>query len=514
MMKFEQDSKESYRLVLDNISKSYPLIKANNGISLQVKPGEIHAILGENGAGKSTLMKILYGVIKPDEGSILWEGEKVEINNPAFARKLGIGMIFQHFALFESLTVLENIWLSMDKKYSLKDLEEEVLKTSEYYGLPINPKRMLHSMSVGERQRVEIVRCLLQKPKLLIMDEPTSVLTPQAVQILFKTIKQLASEGCSILYISHKLEEIRQLCDSATVLRSGKVTGYANPKNETAKTLATLMIGAELPTIQLQTAQVGKPMLEVTGLDLKTSDPFGTALKDVNLRVRAGEIVGIAGISGNGQKELIQALSGETLIGDAQSIYMNGMPVGKLSPAKRRSLGLCFVPEDRLGRGAVQNLSLAENALLTGYQDGMVRNGFICKSAINQFTEKIIDQFNVVCSGKNASAGSLSGGNLQKFIVGREISLQPKFMLVAQPTWGVDVGASMLIRQALLNLRQQGVAILVISEELEELMMICDQMTVIANGRLSELVPASQTNIEEIGLLMSGEKNNIVTEII
>ena len=217
MMKFEQDSKESYRLVLDNISKSYPLIKANNGISLQVKPGEIHAILGENGAGKSTLMKILYGVIKPDEGSILWEGEKVEINNPAFARKLGIGMIFQHFALFESLTVLENIWLSMDKKYSLKDLEEEVLKTSEYYGLPINPKRMLHSMSVGERQRVEIVRCLLQKPKLLIMDEPTSVLTPQAVQILFKTIKQLASEGCSILYISHKLEEIRQLCDSATV---------------------------------------------------------------------------------------------------------------------------------------------------------------------------------------------------------------------------------------------------------------------------------------------------------
>ncbi len=504
-MEFEQENKEPFRLVLENISKSYPLIKANNAISLQVKPGEIHAILGENGAGKSTLMKILYGVIKPDEGSILWEGQKVEINNPAFARKLGIGMIFQHFALFESLTVLENIWLSMDEKYSLKQLEEEVLKTSAYYGLPINPKRMLHSMSVGERQRVEIVRCLLQKPKLLIMDEPTSVLTPQAVQILFKTIRQLASEGCSILYISHKLDEIRQLCDSATVLRSGKVTGYANPKNETAKTLATLMIGSELPIIQQQPAEIGKPMLEVLGLNLKTSDPFGTELKDICLKVRAGEIVGIAGISGNGQKELIQALSGESLIADTQTIYMNDAPVGKLSPAKRRELGLCFVPEDRLGRGAVPNLSLAENALLTGYSEGMVRNGWIHQPTINKFAEKIIEQFNVICGGKNVSASSLSGGNLQKFIVGREISLKPKIMLVAQPTWGVDVGASMVIRQSLLNLRQQGVAILVISEELEELMMISDQLTVIANGKLSPLIPTNQTSIEELGLMMSGD---------
>ena len=510
MMEFTQDREGPFRLVLENISKSYPLIKANNAISLQVKPGEIHALLGENGAGKSTLMKILYGVIKPDEGSIAWEGQQVEINNPAFARKLGIGMIFQHFALFESLTVLENIWLSMDENYSLKQLEEEVLKTSEYYGLPINPKRMLHSMSVGERQRVEIVRCLLQKPKLLIMDEPTSVLTPQAVQILFKTIRQLASEGCSILYISHKLEEIRQLCDTATVLRAGKVTGYANPKNETAKTLATLMIGSELPTIKQQEAEVGKSMLEVSGLHLKTKDPFGTDLKDIYLRVRAGEIVGIAGISGNGQKELIQAISGETLISDTQTIYISDTPVGNLSPAKRRDLGFCFVPEDRLGRGAIPNLSLAENALLTGYSKGMVRNGLINRPMVSQFAEKIIQQFNVVCGGKDVSAISLSGGNLQKFIVGREILLKPKLMLVAQPTWGVDVGASMLIRQALLNLRQQGVAILVISEELEELMMISDQLTVIANGKLSPLVPTHQTTIEEIGLMMSGESTDAV----
>lgn len=501
----KNDLIQNHRLVLENISKSYPNVKANDSISLEVNYGEIHALLGENGAGKSTLMKILYGVTKPEHGNIYWEGRQVEINSPAIARGLGIGMIFQHFALFESLTVLENISLSIDKKCTLKELENEITKISEHYGLPINPRRMIHSMSVGERQRVEIVRCLLQNPKLIIMDEPTSVLTPQAIQVLFQTIRKLAEEGCSILYISHKMDEIKDLCDTATVLRAGKVTGKTNPKYETAQTLAKLMIGSELPKVEHHSSQTGQTMLEVIDLNFKTTDTFGVDLSNINLKVRAGEIIGIAGISGNGQKELIQAISGETILSDRNCIYMDGLPVANLGASNRRSLGFGFVPEDRLGRGAIPQLALSENALLTAYRQNMVSKGFIQTTVSEQFSDKIINEFNVVCSGYKALAGSLSGGNLQKFIVGREILLQPKLMLVAQPTWGVDVGASVLIRQSLLDLRRNGVAVLVVSEELEELMLISDQIAVIANGKLSQLIPTEKTSIEMIGLMMSGQ---------
>jgi len=493
------------RLVLRGISKRYPTVVANDNINLTVQPGEIHAVLGENGAGKSTLMKIVYGVTKPDSGTIEWEGRVVQISSPAEARALGVGMVFQHFALFESLTVAENITLALDEPVAPSVLADRITSVSEKYGLPIDPHRMLHSMSVGERQRVEIVRCLLQEPKLLIMDEPTSVLTPQAVLKLFETLRRLAVEGCSILYISHKLDEIRALCDTATVLRGGRVTGAAKPKQETSDSLARMMIGSELPECRLVPREPGPVLLCVNRLSLATKDPFGTSLKDIELEVRSGEILGIAGVSGNGQKEMLAALSGETLSPNASDILIGRTPVGRMNPALRRKLGLTFVPEERLGRGAVPPMSLADNALLTGSRHGMVRGGVVRSGATSVYARSVIERFKVKCGGARAPASSLSGGNLQKYIVGRETMLTPKVMIAAQPTWGVDVGASVLIRQALIDLRDSGVAVLVISEELDELFTISDRIAVIAQGRVSLTRPLASTNIEEIGAWMSGQ---------
>jgi simple sugar transport system ATP-binding protein len=359
-------------------------------------------------------------------------------------------------------------------------------------------------MSVGERQRVEIVRCLLQNPRLLIMDEPTSVLTPQAVRKLFETLRRLASEGCSILYISHKLDEIQELCDAATVLRGGRVTGTAKPKQETAHSLARMMIGSDLPECHLQPREPGEARLELNRLTIKSIDPFGTSLRGIDLKVHGGEIVGIAGVSGNGQKELLAALSGETPAGSPSNIRLKGVDAGHFDAAQRRRLGLGLVPEERLGRGAVPQLDLASNALLTGATRGMVRHGFIRHSAVREFARSVIKGFQVKARSELAAASSLSGGNLQKFIVGRETMLGPDIIVVAQPTWGVDIGASMLIRQALIDLRNQGIAVLVISEELDELFMISDRIAVIAEGRLSPAVPAKETGIEQIGAWMSG----------
>jgi ABC-type uncharacterized transport system ATPase subunit len=441
---------------------------------------------------------------------MLWEGQPVQVASPAQARKLGVGMVFQHFALFETLTVAENISLALDERIKPETLAPRIREVSENYGLPVDPMRLVHSMSVGERQRVEIVRCLLQKPKLLIMDEPTSVLTPQAVLKLFETLRRLASEGCSILYISHKLDEIQTLCDNATVLRGGRVTGTARPKQESAESLARLMIGADLPECRLQPREPGKVMLQLDRLNLKTLDPFGVTLREVSLALHGGEILGIAGVSGNGQKELLTALSGEMPCDKPRTILLKDAPAGHLDPAQRRALGLGFVPEERLGRGAVPELSLADNALLTGSHckvnhGGMVRYGMIRREAVRSFAREVIGRFKVKTRSEQAFASSLSGGNLQKFIVGRETMLGPEVIVVAQPTWGVDVGASMLIRQSLVDLRDAGVAVLVISEELDELFMICDRLAVIAEGRLSPPVPTGETSVEQIGAWMGGQ---------
>jgi simple sugar transport system ATP-binding protein len=491
------------RLALEGICKTYPAVVANDGIDLSVMPGEIHAVLGENGAGKSTLMKIIYGVVRPDAGTILWNGEAVTIASPARARALGIGMVFQHFSLFDTLTVSENIALALEGAGA--GLDDRIREVSERYGLPLDPRRHIHTMSVGERQRVEIVRCLLQEPRLLIMDEPTSVLTPQAVERLFATLGRLAEEGCSILYISHKLDEIRSLCQRATVLRGGKVTGECDPRRETSSSLARMMIGGELPHPRHRQATTpGDGALAVRGLTVSADDPFGTNLADIDLSVHGGEIVGIAGVSGNGQSELLSALSGERPVRNGAMIVLNGIEVGRQDAATRRALGLAFVPEERLGRGAVPEMSLADNALLTAHRQSLTRRGFIRFDAVRAYASATITRFNVKAPGPDATARSLSGGNLQKYIVGREILQRPRVMIAAQPTWGVDVGASAQIRQALVDLRDEGVAVLVISEELDELFEICDRICVIALGRLSPAKPARETNAEEIGLWMGG----------
>ena len=497
-------SSNTARLALRGIVKRYPSVVANDGIDLVVRAGEVHGLIGENGAGKSTLMKIAYGVVRPDAGEIEWEGRPVTLSSPAEARRLGIGMVFQHFALFETLTVAENIALSLDEKMDLAALSSRIREVSRHYGLPIEPDRLTHSMSVGERQRVEIVRCLLQSPRLLIMDEPTSVLTPQAVTRLFETLRRLASEGVSILYVSHKLDEIRALCDTATVLRGGRLAGNAIPRNETNRSLARMMVGSDLAECRLQPREPGEVRIELRSFARRTREPFGTDLRNITLQVRAGEIVGIAGVSGNGQKELLASLSGETPGCDSGALLIDGQHVESLGVTARRELGLTFVPEERLGRGAVPALSLADNALLTGARSGMVSHGFIGRGATRSFARAVIDAFKVKCGSELSVASSLSGGNLQKFIVGREMRLAPKVMVVAQPTWGVDVGAAQLIHQALIDLRDSGVAVLVISEELDELFTLCDRIAVLSEGTLSAASPTSALTVDAVGVMMAG----------
>jgi simple sugar transport system ATP-binding protein len=492
------------RLELLGITKQYPAVRANDGVALTVAPGQIHAVLGENGAGKSTMMKIIYGAVKPDAGEIRWNGQPVQITSPAHARALGISMVYQHFSLFDTLTAAENVWLGLDKAMSLAQVIERIRAVAGEYGLDVDPLRPVHSLSVGERQRVEIVRALLTNPKLLILDEPTSVLTPQAVEKLFVTLRKLSANGCSILYISHKLDEIRALCHHCTVLRGGKVTGEVDPTKETNASLSRLMIGAEPPQLQHRPAKLGEVALAVRGLALPKEDPFGTTLERIGFEVRAGEIVGIAGVSGNGQQELMAALSGEDRRAPAGSVTLFGQDIAQASPTARRRQGLHFVPEERLGRGAVPTLSLAHNVLLTRTEGVNRRTGWLDMAAIRAQSAELIRRFNVKAGGPESAAKSLSGGNLQKYLVGREIAANPKLLVVSQPTWGVDVGAAAQIRGELLALRDAGCALLVVSEELDELFEICDRLVVIAQGRVSPSIATKDATIERIGAWMSG----------
>ncbi|MBT9504558.1 MAG: ABC transporter ATP-binding protein, partial [Burkholderiaceae bacterium] len=488
------------------------------------------AVLGENGAGKSTLMKIIYGAVKPDAGSMLWNGAPVQVASPAQARALGISMVYQHFSLFDTLTAAQNVWLGLDKSFTLAQVTTRITEVAAEYGLEVDPLRPIHTLSVGERQRVEIVRALLSgtpgrpkarshplggrapqggdlgassHPQLLILDEPTSVLTPQAVEKLFITLRVLADKGCSILYISHKLDEIRALCQRCTVLRAGQVTGEVDPRQESNASLSRLMIGAEPPQLQHVQARAGAVALEVQALSLVKQSPFGTSLSDISLQVRAGEILGVAGVSGNGQQELMAVLSGEDPRAALGSVRLFGQDVARASPRSRRKRGLHFVPEERLGRGAVPTLSLAQNTLLTR-TEAVNRWGWIDTGRVERLAQDLIARFKVRAGGAGAAAKSLSGGNLQKFIVGREIEAGPKLLIISQPTWGVDVGAAAQIRAELLKLRDGGCAILVVSEELDELFELSDRLVVMAQGRVSPSLPIAEATIEKIGEWMSG----------
>jgi general nucleoside transport system ATP-binding protein len=492
-------------LSLRGITKSYGQIHANQGVDLDVAPRSIHAILGENGAGKSTLMKLIYGVEQPDDGTVVWEGEPLSLASPADARRKGIGMVFQHFSLFETLTVVENIRLVV--KGGKADLAERIRTLGRDFGLEVDPLVHVHALSVGERQRVEIIRCLMTSPKLLILDEPTSVLPPQSVDKLFDTLRRLRDGGISILFISHKLEEIRTICDHATILRGGRVTGNVDPRDHDAHDLARMMIGRDMPApMPALPLSGGEKRLEIIGLDHRPDDPFAVSLSNISLAVRGGEILGIAGISGNGQSELASLISGDMVLPREQrdQIYMMGKDVGTLDAAARRQLGFAFVPEDRLGRGAVPEMSLVLNSLLTAHPLGLIRHGLVDRAGARAFTNECIRQYDVRTPGPDAEAGALSGGNLQKFIVGREIMLSPKLLFLAQPTWGVDIGAATAIRRRLITLRNEGIAILVISEELEELFELCDSIQVLYHGRLSPPLATHDTRPEEIGRYMLG----------
>jgi simple sugar transport system ATP-binding protein len=493
----------SARLDLSGITKAYPAVVANDGVSLTVQPGEIHAVLGENGAGKSTLMKIIYGSVQADQGTVQFDGREVKIRNPQEARALGIAMVFQHFSLFETLTVAENVLLGLDASHDLAQVTQQITAKAQEYGLPIDPLRPVHTLSVGERQRVEIIRALLTSPKLLILDEPTSVLTPQAVEKLFETLRLLKAQGCSILYISHKLHEIRALCDTCTVMRGGKVVASCTPAQETNASLSRMMIGAEPAALAHRATTAGAPVLQLKSLSLPKGDAFGVDLEGLELTVHAGEVLGIAGVSGNGQKELMAAISGEDARVSHAAIEINGQPVGSLSPGKRRALGMHFVPEERLGRGAVPVMSLAHNLLLTR-KEAISRGGWISPQALRAHAKAIIARFNVKAGGPDAAARSLSGGNLQKFIMGREIEVKPQLLIVSQPTWGVDVGAAAQIHAEILALRDAGCAILVVSEELDELLALSDRLQVIAKGALSPSIARAEASVALIGQWMSG----------
>ncbi len=496
------------RLEAVAIVKDFGTLRANDHVNFSIQPGEIHALLGENGAGKSTLVKILYGALQPTTGEIRWNNKQVSIANPSAARKLGIGMVFQHFSLFEALTVAENIALALSDTPSMIELKQKISAISADYGLPLNPDASVADLSVGERQRVEIVRCLLQEPQLIIMDEPTSVLTPQEADDLFVTLKRLAAEGVSILYISHKLEEVRAICHHATILRHGKVVAECDPQQESAGRLASLMVGNEVRNLTPapRTANDAPVRLSVRDLSLPKLHQFAVALENVSLDVRGGEIVSIAGIAGNGQDELFDALSGERVAATGDAIMIDGTEVGRQSVNARRRLNAAFVPEERLGHGTVPHLRLSENVVLTRHatSDGVVGSGFIHFARARSIVDKVAGMFDVRKGAPDPEAGALSGGNLQKFMVGREFERKPGVLVVCQPTWGVDAGAAAVIRQSLIDLAREGAAVLVISQDLDEILEISDRVAVISQGALSPTREAASITREEIGLLMAG----------
>ncbi len=488
------------RLSLAGITKRYGPTLANDAIAFDVMPGEIVAVLGENGAGKSTLMKAIYGIVQPDAGHIAVDGRVVRIASPAQARELGIAMVFQHFVLFDSLTVAENVALGVAPA-PLAEVTARLRELQARYDLDVDPAQRVHDLSVGERQRLEIVRALMGSPRVLILDEPTSVLKPRAIERLFTTLERLAADGVSVLFISHKLDEIRRLAHRCVVLRGGRVVATVDPRASSEAALARLMIGADPPVIAAHDSAPGAVALRVRGLDTTHAAERRHWLHAFDVHVNVGEIVGIAGVSGNGQGALMAALAGEwTDLRGAIELF--GVDITRAAPSRRRALGLRYVPEERLGHAAVTALSLQDNAVLT--RDELRARGLVRRAAATRCAQSLIERFGVRATGPQAAAGSLSGDNLQKYIVGREIAAAPRVLLVNQPTWGVDVGAAAAIRNELIALRRAGCAIVVVSEDLDELYELADRLFVMAKGRVSPAVRPRDIDVQELGRWMSG----------
>ncbi|WP_090742716.1 ABC transporter ATP-binding protein [Mesobacillus persicus] len=493
-----------------NIRKEFSGFVANDNITLQLKKGEIHALLGENGAGKSTLMNVLFGLYQPEAGEIKVKGESVNITDPNVANDLGIGMVHQHFMLVDTFTVTENIILGKETSkggvIDIKTAEEEVRKISERYGLAVDPQAKISDISVGMQQRVEILKTLYRGAEILIFDEPTAVLTPQEIKELIQILKTLINEGKSIILITHKLKEIMEVCDRVTVIRKGKGIGTVNVSETNPTDLASLMVGREV-TFKTEKTEA-KPTSDVLLInDLVVKDSRGVeAVRGLNLNVRAGEIVGIAGVDGNGQSELIEAITGLRKA-DKGSIKLNNKEILNLPPRKITESGLAHIPQDRHKHGLVLNYSVGENMVLqTYYQKPFSRSGIMNFKQIFDKARSLISEFDVRTPSEFTPARALSGGNQQKAIIGREVDRNPDILIAAQPTRGLDVGAIEFIHQRLIDQRDNGKAVLLISFELEEIMNVSDRIAVIYEGEIVAVVDPKETTEQELGLLMAGSK--------
>ncbi len=491
------------------IVKRFPGVLANDHVNFEVRAGEIHALLGENGAGKSTLMKILYGLYQPDEGQIFINGEEVHFHSPADALARGIGMIHQHFMLVQTLTVAENVALGMKTPHGLLELDgvkKRLRELSEIYGLKIDPDAYIWQLSVGEQQRVEIVKALYRGGALIILDEPTAVLTPQEVDELFVTLKQMREQGHALIFISHKLHEVQDLSDRITVMRDGRVVDTVPNDGIEQRTLARMMVGRD---VQLQPdrpeVERGPVRLRVRDL-VVNNDQDLPALRGISLDVHAGEIVGIAGVSGNGQRELAETIAGlrEAVSGE---IELDGKSILHASVAERLRAGLAFIPEERMRHGTIGVFSVAENMILQNHGDPpFARSVFFDFGAIARHTGELIRRFNIKTPSQETPVKNLSGGNIQKLILARELSRQPVVLIAAQPTRGVDISATEYIRHTLMQQRNEGVAILLISEDLDEILALSDRIVVLYEGQIMGVVDREDADVEMLGLMMAGAR--------
>ncbi|WP_134159608.1 ABC transporter ATP-binding protein [Alicyclobacillus sacchari] len=501
---------ENFLEIVD-LKKWFPGVKANDGVNLTLRGGEVHAILGENGAGKSTLMKMIYGLLEPTSGEIRFMGKAVHFRSPREAIHAGIGMVHQHFMLIPALTVAENVVLGDEPgriKFDRKEAQKRVRELSEKYRLAIDPSAKVADLSVGLQQRVEILKAFYRKAKLIILDEPTALLTPQETRELFSIIRGLKAEGVPVLFISHKLDEVLEISDRVTVMRAGKTVETVETKGATPQTLANLMVGREVVLrVEKSDAHPGEPILQVHDLHVRD---FGRMerVKGVNLELRRGEILGLAGIDGNGQFELADAIAG-LLKPEQGQIIFDGDDITRWSPAERTERGIAYVPQDRQLDGLVLSFNLVENTILRDFRKRpFAKNGVIDRTAATNYTERLIREFDVRPPDASRKASELSGGNQQKVILAREVSRDPLMLIAAQPTRGLDVGAIEGIHRQLVRLRDEGKGVLLVSLELEEILSLSDRIAVIHDGRIVDIVPGAQATREQIGLLMTGSRGH------
>ncbi len=499
-------------LSMESITKRFPGVIANDGVNFDLHAGEIHALVGENGAGKSTLMNVLFGLYQPEEGKIIYKGEEITIDEPNHAIKLGIGMVHQHFKLVPPLTVTENIVLGSEPKRGLKfdkrKASKDVEDLSKKYGLAVDPKAKIENISVGMQQRVEILKTLYRGADIIILDEPTAVLTPQEVHEFFDILKELTKQGKSIIFITHKLNEVMEIANRATVMRRGKTMGTVNISDTSPTQLAEMMVGRQvLLRVEKAEAKPGKEVLKVESLSAM-DDRNLSAVNNVSLNIREGEILGIAGVEGNGQSELIEVLTGLRKPTSGE-VFLNGKKITGLTSKQIKNHQLGYIPEDRHKRGLVLDFSISENVILGIHNRKPFAKGVnLNYNEINKHADNLIEKYDVRCPNRQVHVRSLSGGNQQKIIIARELEVDPVLIIASQPTRGVDIGAIEFIHSQIIQARDKGKAVLLVSAELQEVMSLSDRIAVIYEGEIVDVLDAKEATEEKLGLLMAGIRNN------